>query len=532
MGSEKTMEELLDKNILFVDLLYEIMTRFFNLPANEVDREINAAIRKSVEFLEVDQCVFGEFKDESGRLKISHGYTVGRWPEAPGIFLNDIAPNITQCLRRGEVVNSARLPEDYPADWVKEQDYAERVGLKSCVAVSLNVGGRAVGAIIFEAYRKYQNWSDQTIRHMRILARIFANAVERKQTDLKLRGAFDRIRELSEHLKEENRYLRETISSQNRYENIVGRSDAMRGVLSKIEEVAATGSTVLLLGETGTGKTMLAQLVHQLSRRKNRTMIKVNCATLPANLLESELFGHEKGAFTGAVSKKVGRFEIADHSTLFLDEIGELPLDIQSKLLRVLDDGEFERLGNAASIKVDVRIVAATNRDLGKMVREGSFRSDLFYRLNVYPVHVPPLRERREDIPDMVWAFVREFCKTMGRNVTRIPGKNMNALVAYAWPGNIRELKNVVENAMIPNRAGTLDVLPPERSLDLVQNDLSFEGVERAHIMNILKKTGGRIKGSGGAAEILVMKPSTLYTKMKKLGITIGPRTVRLDPKR
>jgi transcriptional regulator with GAF, ATPase, and Fis domain len=356
--------------------------------------------------------------------------------------------------------------------------------------------------------------------------------VERKQTDLKLRVAFDRIRELSEHLKEENRYLRETISSQNRYENIIGQSDAMRGVLSKIEEVAATGSTVLLLGETGTGKTMLAQLVHQLSRRKNRTMIKVNCATLPANLLESELFGHEKGAFTGAVSKKIGRFEIANHSTLFLDEIGELPLDIQSKLLRVLDDGEFERLGNAASIRVDVRIVAATNRDLGKMVREGTFRSDLFYRLNVYPVHVPPLRERREDIPDMVWTFVREFCKTMGRNVTRIPGKHMNALVAYAWPGNIRELKNVVENAMIPNRAGTLDVLPPERSPDLVQNDLSFEGVERAHIVNILKKTGGRIKGPGGAAEILQLKPSTLYTKMKKLGITIGPRPVRLDPKR
>ncbi|MBU1171829.1 MAG: sigma 54-interacting transcriptional regulator [Proteobacteria bacterium] len=508
--------------ILFERLLFEISSKFVNLPASDVDKEINAAIRKIVEFLGIDQCVFGEFRDDGSSLKISHGYTTCTWPETDGIILNDIAPNTILRLKRGEVVNLSQLPQDIPEDWHEELAYAAKVGLKSCVGVSLNVGGSVLGVIIFESYRSYQNWTDQSIQHMRLLAQIFANALERKQTDLKLRKAFDRIHELSEHLKEENRYLRETISSQSRYENIIGRSPAMGFVLGKIEQVAETDSTVLLLGETGTGKTLMAQLVHQLSRRKNKTMIKVNCATLPANLLESELFGHEKGAFTGAVTKKIGRFEIANGSTLFLDEIGELPLDLQSKLLRVLDDGEFERLGNATSVKVDVRIIAATNRNLDKMISDGTFRSDLFYRLNVYPVRVPPLRERLEDIPDMVWSFTKEFCKTMGRDVTHIPQKNLDAVMNYAWPGNIRELKNVVENAMISNQGNTLYLLPPERSQTQDQDDLSFERAERAHIISVLKKTGGRIKGKGGAADALMLKPSTLYSKMKKLGIDSG----------
>jgi len=255
-------------------------------------------------------------------------------------------------------------------------------------------------------------------------------------------------------------------------------------------------------------------------------MVKVNCATLPANLLENELFGHEKGAFTGAVSRETGRFEIAHNSTLFLDEIGELSVDLQAKLLKVLDEGEFERLGNARPIRVNVRIVAATNRDIDQMVKKGTFRSDLYYRLSVYPVHIPPLRQRREDIPEMVWAFVQEFCKTMGRNVRNIPEKSMKAMMNYSWPGNIRELKNVIENAMISSRKDTLDIRPPENALpctvDGMPDPLSHDNAERAHIINILKNTSGRVKGIGGAADILMLKPSTLYSKMKKLNIIPG----------
>lgn len=504
----------------FERLLYEISSKFVNIPASEVDQEINSAIRQVVEFLGIDQSVFGEFRDDGNSLQISHGYTAHIWPETPGIILNSIAPNITERLKRGEVVNMSQLPRDIPEGWAEEREYAERVGLKSCVGVSLKIGGSVLGIIIFESYRKYQNWTEQSIQHIRLLAQIFASALERKQTDIKLRKAFKKIQELSEHLKAENRYLRETITSQTSYENIIGKSQVIREVIGKIEQVAATSSTVLLLGETGTGKTMFAQLVHVLSKRKNKTMVKVNCAAVPANLLESEFFGHEKGAFTGAASRKIGRFEIANGSTLFLDEIGEMPLDLQAKLLRVLDDGEFERVGSSHSIKVDVRIVTATNRDLFKMVQEGRFRSDLFYRLNVYPVHIPPLRARSEDIPDMVWAFVRVFSKSMDRNIRNIPEKDMEATVNYHWPGNIRELKNVVENAMISTRGETLHIQPPESHHSFAYDDMSFENAEKEHIINVLKKTGGRIKGAGGAAEVLMLKPSTLYSKMKKLGIT------------
>lgn len=505
----------------FESLLYEISSKFVNLPASEVDQEINDAIRQIVEFLGIDQSVFGEFRDDGNTLQISHGYTNHIWPETPGIILNSIVPNIIQKLKKGEVVNLSRLPEDIPAEWKEEHDYAMRVGLKSCVSVSLRIGGSVLGVIIFESYRKHQNWTEQSIQHMRLLAQIFANALERKQTDIKLKKAFKKIHELSEHLKAENRYLREAIISQTRYENIIGKSGAIREVIGSIEQVAGTDSTVLLLGETGTGKTMFAQLLHMLSKCRKKTMIKVNCAAVPANLLESEFFGHEKGAFTGATSRKIGRFEIASGSTLFLDEIGELPLDLQAKLLRVLDDGEFERVGSSFPVKVNVRIIAATNRDLHKMVQEGKFRSDLFYRLNVYPIHIPALRARPEDIPDMIWAFVKNLSKTMNRNIENISEKDMESAISYNWPGNIRELKNVVENAMISSKGGTLNLRIPKPNDMKEKDSLAFSDAERDHIISVLKRTRGKVKGPEGAAELLMLKPSTLYSKMKKLGISV-----------
>ncbi|TYT75717.1 sigma-54-dependent Fis family transcriptional regulator [Desulfobotulus mexicanus] len=504
----------------FERLLFEISSKFVNIPASEVDQEINDAIRKIVEFLGIDQSVFGEFRDGSHELKISHGYTAHIWPENPGIILNALAPNITLRLKRGEVVNLSSLPDDAPEDWHEERQYAEKVGLKSCVGVSLKIGGSVLGVIIFESYRRHQNWTETSIRHMRLLAQVFASALERKQTELKLRKAFDTIQKLSERLKAENSYLKESILSENRYSHIIGNSPAMTEVLNRMEQVSVTDASVLLMGETGTGKTVLAELVHAISHRSTKTMIKVNCAALPSNLLESEFFGHEKGAFTGAVNKKIGRFAIAHGSTLFLDEIGELPLDLQAKFLRVLDDGEFEPIGSNRTVRVNVRIVAATNRNLARMVQEGTFRSDLYYRLNVYPILVPPLRERQEDIPEMVHSFIHQLSKSMGRHIGPLSEKDMAAMTAYSWPGNIRELKNVVENAMISSQGAVLSLHPPPGGHEhQPQETLNHAEAERQLILSTLQQARGRIKGAGGAAAILELKPSTLYSKMKKLGI-------------
>ena len=273
------------------------------------------------------------------------------------------------------------------------------------------------------------------------------------------------------------------------------------------------------LGETGTGKELLARAIHSMSTRKDRTLVMVNCASLPPTLIESELFGREKGAFTGALTRMTGRFELADGSTLFLDEIGELPLDLQSKLLRVLEQGQFERLGSSRTTKVNVRIIAATNRDIEQAVKDGTFRRDLFYRLNVFPIVIPPLRERAGDIPLLVRSIVREFQKRMGKEIESIPKKTMEALQSYSWPGNVRELRNMIEHAMILSTGKTLDVHVPKRASSETDTTGNLQDMERIHLMTVLEKTGWRISGQGGAAEVLGLKRTTLQAKMKKLGI-------------
>jgi transcriptional regulator with GAF, ATPase, and Fis domain len=294
-------------------------------------------------------------------------------------------------------------------------------------------------------------------------------------------------------------------------------------VIEEIGQVAQTNTTVLLLGETGSGKEVLAQAIHDASARKDRPMVKVNCAALPATLIESELFGREKGAFTGAIARQAGRFEIADGSTIFLDEIGELPLELQPKLLRVLQNGEFERLGGSRTIKVDVRVIAATNRNLAQAVSDGKFREDLFYRLDVFPIELPALRERPEDIPLLSWAFVREFSDSMGKPIEKIAGDSMAAMRAYPWPGNIRELRNVIERAMILAHGPILRVKlghKPLQAQAVKPADGTLEEAERAHIVRALERCNWRIRGSQGAAERLDIKPTTLESRMKKLGIT------------
>jgi PAS domain S-box-containing protein len=332
----------------------------------------------------------------------------------------------------------------------------------------------------------------------------------------------ERLREierLRERLQRENIYLREEIKLLGEHSEIVGQSLAMKKVLAQVEQVAKTESTVLILGETGTGKELLARSIHRLSRRKDRPLVTVNCASLPPTLIESELFGREKGAYTGALTKMIGRFEIADGSTLFLDEIGEIPLELQSKLLKVLEEGNFERLGSTKTVHVDVRIIAATNRDIAREVEEGRFRTDLYYRLNVFPIVIPPLRERPEDIPLMVWAFVKGFQMKMGKEIENISKKSMESLQSNSWPGNVRELRNVLEHAMIVTSGKTLVVQAPKATSSETPGARNLEDMERRHIVSVLERNGWRVGGKGGAAEVLGLKRSTLYSKMKKLGI-------------
>ena len=318
----------------------------------------------------------------------------------------------------------------------------------------------------------------------------------------------------------EDVYQRRDIPQRSRADVIVGRSAAVDRVLEQVRQVAATDATVLLLGETGTGKELFATRIHALSSRRARAMVRVNCSAIPATLIESELFGREKGAFTGALARQIGRFELANRSTIFLDEIGELPSEIQVKLLRVLEDRQIERLGSPRGIRVDTRIVAATHRNLEQRVVEGAFRDDLFYRLNVFPIEVPPLRERVSDIPQLVWHFVEEFNHAFGRRVATIPQENMNALQRHSWPGNIRELRNVVERAMIVSKGTQLTIPVPAPSGPMAKHSIKLADVEKEHIRNVLESTGWRIRGSAGAADRLGLKPTTLETRMAKLGLS------------
>jgi PAS domain S-box-containing protein len=329
------------------------------------------------------------------------------------------------------------------------------------------------------------------------------------------------IKKLKDQLEAERAYLQEEIKLEYNYENIIGQSDELKYVFYKVEQIAGTDTTVLILGETGTGKELIARAIHGLSLRKDRALVKVNCATLPSNLIESELFGHDKGAFTGAHFRHLGRFEVADGTTLFLDEIGELPLELQPKLLRVIQDGEFERLGGSHTIKINARIIAATNRNLEEEVNKGRFRDDLWYRLNIFPITMPSLRDHPQDIPLLVEFFIKKISKRMGKTIEFVSTNVMNALQNYHWPGNVRELENVLERAVINSSGPKLHLVDnlkkPQENLPTTPKMLA--AIERDHIMRVLEQTRWKVSGKNGAAEILGINRSTLRARMKKLGI-------------
>jgi formate hydrogenlyase transcriptional activator len=345
---------------------------------------------------------------------------------------------------------------------------------------------------------------------------------ERKHAEQALQEALFEVEQLKNRLEIENVYLQEEIKTEYNFEEIVGQSEPLKKALRNVEQVAASDSTVLIYGETGTGKELIARAIHNLSGREERPLVKVNCGAISAGLVESELFGHEKGAFTGALQQRVGRFELADGGTIFLDEVSELPLETQVKLLRVLQEGEFERVGSSNPIRVNVRVIAATNRNLTEAVKKGSFRTDLFYRLNVFPIEVPPLRERKSDIPLLTNFFLTKFAKKINKQFKPISKDTMDRITSYPWPGNIRELQNVIERAVVLSQGSEIQidesVLGLHVSSELTM-DQTLEDVERSHITSILEKTNWVIDGKKGAASILNLNPSTLRSRMQKLGI-------------
>jgi formate hydrogenlyase transcriptional activator len=425
--------------------------------------------------------------------------------------------------RRPVVIDEARLEE-----LAARSRIAKRVlsyGVKSVCSVPLLSHDRVLGVLNVGSERA-NAFSPEDVDLLRQVGQQVAIAVENAL-------AYRQIEELKEKLDTEKLYLEDEIRTEHNFEEIVGQSPALKQVLQQVEIVAPTDSTVLIQGETGTGKELIARAIHNLSGRRGRTFVKLNCAAIPTGLLESELFGHEKGAFTGAIAQRIGRFELADGGTLFLDEVGDIPLELQSKLLRVLQEQEFERLGSTRTIRVDVRLVAATNRDLAAMVAEKQFRSDLYYRLNVFPIVNPPLRDRREDIAPLVRYFTQKFARRMKKRIDRIPTDAMTELTRYHWPGNIRELENLVERAVILSRGSTLEVPlaelrqrePSVGAAETARPLTTLEDAEREHIIRALEESNWQVGGVSGAAARLGMKRTTLQARMSRLGIVKPSRT-------
>jgi transcriptional regulator with GAF, ATPase, and Fis domain len=513
---EAAARHSLDSQIEFERLIAELSVQFINLPSEDVDHAIERAFQRIAEALDIDRGGLYELP-EDGVVTRSIRWARPGVPVVPTpVNAPQEYPWMFETIRSGDVVCFSNLSEvPNPIDRAS----CEATGTLSAVVVPLLVGSRTVGAVGFNAVRAERTWHPETVHRLRVLATTFANAMARQRSDEALRVALADVKRLSDQLHAENVYLRSEVQA-HRGGIIVGQTPAIRRVQQLVQQVAATDSTVLLLGETGTGKELFATQIHERSSRSGRPMVRVNCSAIPTALMESELFGREKGAYTGALTRQIGRFELADQSTVFLDEIGELSPEVQVKLLRVIEERQIERLGSPKSITVNTRIVAATHRDLERCIAEGTFREDLFYRLNVFPIRVPPLRERVEDIPMLVWRFVDEFAKTFGKPIDAIPRENMAALQQYSWPGNIRELRNVVERAMIGATGPRLTIGVPAAAAASEKRSAKLSDVEKTHIRTVLESAGWRVRGAGGAANRLGLKPTTLETRMAKLGIT------------
>ncbi len=510
--------------IAFERMLADLAAQFANVAADRIEHEIKRAMARLIAFLGFDRSSLLFLQPDESTLKVLCSAAVPPFEPLARGMLDVHVPWLMGELRAGRSPRMSNLPQDLPPQAVEERRFVVAEGIRSQMIVPLREGGRLVGLITLVAFKDTRAWPDELVARLSTVGHVFAQALARARTDRALARALAEVGSLKERLEAENHYLRDAARRPSK-PPLASRSPLFQRVLDEVAQVAPTPSTVLLLGETGCGKEVLAEALHEASPRRQRPMIRINCAALPPALIEAELFGREKGAYTGALARQAGRFELADGSTLFLDEIGEMPLELQTRLLRVLQDGRFERVGGTQTLNVDVRLVAATHRDLQREVEAGRFRQDLYYRLNVFPIAVPALRERREDIPMLAWAFVKEFAATFGKPTERIDDASMDALVAHSWPGNVRELRNAIERAMILSRGPTLQVelspgraraasRPPRAAPRATQDD-----VEREHLRQALVGSGWRIRGSGGAAERLGIKPTTLESRMKKLGL-------------
>ncbi|MBK1724029.1 sigma 54-interacting transcriptional regulator [Thiocystis violacea] len=503
--------------LAFERLLGDLSARFADLSGTRVIEAISDALGQLLDVLGFDRATFSEIRCEGEPFEVICSASNSRCeptPAGPTPYL----PWYLGELSAGRIMLLPSIPEDLPPQAEVEAEYCRRIGLRSNLGIPLRVGGRVMAAIAFSAFQRTRPLPADLVARLKIVGEVFAQALARSRRDAELVAALAEITRLKECLEAENVYLRQAGCARTARAP-TSRSPVFIQVLEEIAQVAPTQAAVLLLGETGTGKEVLADTIHRQSTRRDRPMIRVNCAALPASLIESELFGREKGAYTGALARQRGRFELADGATLFLDEVGELPLELQSKLLRVLQDGSFERVGGTQTLRSDARLIAATNRDLAEAVSQGLFREDLYYRLNVFPIQVPPLRERREDIPLLAWELIKALSESMGKPIEHIAEESMAAMLEYPWPGNVRELRNLIERAMILTRDRTLRIRLDGVPAMQKPAPGTLEANERAHLLQTLELTGWRIRGAGGAAERLGLKPTTLESRMQRLSI-------------
>jgi PAS domain S-box-containing protein len=505
------VEEQLD----FERFVADLSSRFINLPADRIEEAIRAGLGRICEQLGLDRSTLYTIAPD-GAFVGGVGWTAPGMPPIDGsVRAKERLPWTFERICGREIV-AFSTRQDLPTE-ADRAAYTE-LGIRSGVVIPLSVDGRVEGALSFDALQSGRTWPRDVLHRLKVVAGLFDQVLARRQRDESLQKALTEVERLKNELQMENVHLRQEVRESFGPASVVGQSASIRRVLDQIQQVATTESTVLLLGETGTGKELFAAQIHELGSRRSRPMVRVNCAAIPATLIESELFGREKGAYTGALARQAGRFELADRSTIFLDEIGDLPAEVQVKLLRVLEERQIERLGSPRPIAVDTRIIAATHRNLEQRINDGTFREDLYYRLNVFPIRMPPLRERVEDIPLLVWRFVEEFSKAFGKRIDTIGKESLTALQQYSWPGNIRELRNVVERAMISASGPRLTIALPHGSA-AVKRSSKLVDVEREHIRAVLQRTGWRVRGSSGAADALGLKPTTLETRMAKLGL-------------
>ena len=519
----------INDHLQFEMLLSDISATYINIAPPEVEKVIRNHLGHLARFFGTNRCALYVFDKESDLFRTDTPLIW--WPEEDDAFFADLQewfkgqPDMHSHFRyyfdkwrKGEPLEISSL-DALPPEAEKMKMFYERFGVKSALSIPLSLGGMPVAALVITDTRRQHQWPHELIPRLRLCGEIFANALARKQSEETLNKAFSEIKELKNRFESDYLYLREEMAFEEGFNDVVGNSAAMKQILAQAKQVASTNATVLLLGETGTGKGVIARTIHHLSGRAERPLIQVNCAALSPHLIESELFGHERGAFTGATARRQGRFELARGTTLFLDEIGDLPPDLQAKLLRVLQEGEFERVGGTDTLKSDARVIAATNKEIEKEIDLGRFRKDLWFRLSVFPIRIPSLRERIDDIPPLVSWLVSKHARAMGKKFESIPLRTLNALQRYSWPGNVRELENLIERAVIASPEGHLKIEVPEDDHDIEQEGRTLRQVERDHILRVLDSTGWIIEGPRGCACRLGLNPATLRSRMRKLNI-------------